>query len=117
MTLTCPLSDQQISTEFEALASGLNLDPPISIQRMLAAKGEFSELARQHHWLVVGIALKHTSGEHEITPALRALITAGYRGIHKANQSWDPARGYKFGTWASWWIRQAIAASLKDSDS
>ena len=42
------------------------------------------------------------------------LITAGERGLEKAAELFDPSRGYRFGTYASWWIRQAITREIAD---
>ncbi|MDC3379572.1 hypothetical protein OAX78_04755 [Planctomycetota bacterium] len=114
-----PVSAQQLRDALAALLSGANLDPPLAEQQALAARGERGVLAELHVWLVVGIALRATErclGPRPSEPsqrtafdlALRARVTAGYPGLLKAQRDWDPTKGYKFGTYASFWIRQEL---------
>lgn len=45
---------------------------------------------------------------------LEDLNAMGVEGLHKAVEKFDPAMGYKFSTYASWWIRQAILRGISD---
>jgi len=82
-------------------------DVRIAMRRAHRAKTEMVEANLR---LVISIAKKYTNRGLSFLD----LIQEGNMGLMKAVEKFEYRRGYKFSTYATWWIRQAITRSIAD---
>ena len=124
-------NDVPVETEDGAAADGINIDDPVKVylkeigrvpllssdeevdlaERM--AKGDpvaRQRLSEANLRLVVSIAKRYVGRGMQFLD----LIQEGNLGLIKAVEKFDHTKGFKFSTYATWWIRQAITRAIAD---
>ena len=104
-----------IATGREAAAALARGRPTGAERRRLQALVDEGDRARERFIaanlrLVVSIAKRYQS----VAMPLQDVIQEGNLGLMRAVEKFEPERGFKFSTYATWWIRQAITRAIAD---
>lgn len=87
--------------------------PTPNVQRVLkSGKAAHDELVYRNLRLVVSIARRHA--QESAGMDFEDLIQEGTIGLMRAADKFDGSKGFKFSTYATWWIRQAITRAIAD---
>lgn len=87
----------------------LDLDRTVAVTEIVMRRAR-NEMARANLRLVVSIARRYNG----MGLPLDDLIQEGNLGLLKAVERFDYSRGFKFSTYATWWIRQAVGRAVAD---
>ncbi|MEW2427753.1 sigma-70 family RNA polymerase sigma factor [Micromonospora sp. NPDC047644] len=104
----------QLGLKAAETAASLGVDPD-PLARALIEDGRQARdaLILANVRLVISMVRRYThrSGDLDFDD----LVQEGVKGLHRAAEKFDPEKGFKFSTYASWWIRQSVERAVADT--
>lgn len=109
--LLSPSEELELARAVQDMLPLLSCEAPTSQQLTVIHKGKRAKnkMIQANLRLVVTIAKKYQNRGLD----LMDLIQEGSLGLERAVEKFDPTKGYKFSTYAYWWIRQGITRALQ----
>lgn len=100
---------KRLPTETE-WANSMNIDCSILKKELWRGQQAREHMIACNMRLVVSIAKRYVGRGM----ALQDLVAEGVQGLKRSVDKFDPSKGFKFSTYAHWWIRQAVTRSISD---
>lgn len=100
--------EQYLKTDRKTIIKVYKLNCPL----IKVFKNNKNKMIKSNLRLVISRARKYLN--HSVHLQFLDLIQEGNQGLMKAVEKFDPSLGYKFSTYSTWWVRQAITRAIAD---
>lgn len=103
----------ELSRQVQAMLA-ITTETPTKAEQRIIKRGNKArdKLINCNLRLVVHVAKNYLKRLNGNSMELVDLVQEGSFGLHRAAEKFDPSRGYKFSTYAYWWIRQSIGRAI-----
>ncbi len=89
--------------------------PHRAYQARYAAGLKAKEMLLKSNYRLVMAVCKKYLGNAANGLQMQDLVSEGVKGLLRSVEKYDASKGFRFGTYAHWWIRQAVSRSLQET--